>query len=59
MQFDFGTFLLQHGKPDEAASYFRAALAAKPDFPEARRSLDEALGKIKTASPTNAIRSTP
>ena len=59
MQFDFGTFLLQHGKPDEAASYFKAALAAKPDFPEARRSLDEALGKIKTASPTNAIRSTP
>jgi hypothetical protein len=59
MQFDFGTYLLQHGKPNEAANYFKAALAAKPDFPEARRSLDEALGKIKTASPTNANRSTP
>jgi hypothetical protein len=59
MQFDFGTFLLQHGKPDAAADYFKAALAARPEFPEARRSLDEALGKIKTAPPTNAIRSTP
>jgi tetratricopeptide (TPR) repeat protein len=59
MQFDFGTYLLQHGKPDEAADHFKAALAAKPDFPEARRSLDEALGKIKTASPTNANGSTP
>jgi tetratricopeptide (TPR) repeat protein len=58
MQFDFGTYLLQHGKPGEAANYFKAALSAKPDFPEARRSLDEALGKIKTASPTNANRST-
>ena len=59
MQFDFGTYLLQHGKPGEAANYFKAALADKPDFPEARRSLDEALGKIKTASPTNANSSTP
>jgi tetratricopeptide (TPR) repeat protein len=59
MQFDFGMFLLQHGKPDEAASYFKAALAVKPDFPEARQRLDEALDKAKTASPTNAIRSTP
>jgi tetratricopeptide (TPR) repeat protein len=59
MQFDFGTYLLQHGKPDEAANHFKAALAAKPDFPEARRSLDEALGKTETISPTNAIRSTP
>ena len=59
MQFDFGTFLLQHGRPDEAANYFKNALAAKPDFPEARRSLDEALGKIKTTSPTNANGSTP
>jgi len=59
MQFDFGTFLLQHGKQDAAAKYFKTALAAKPDFPEARRGLDEALGKIKTAPPTNAIRSTP
>jgi len=59
MQFDFGAFLLQHGRPDEAVKYFKAALAAKPDFPEARRSLDEALGKIKTTSPTNANGSTP
>jgi len=59
MQFDFGTFLLQHGRPDEAVKYFKAALAAKPDFPEARRSLDETLGKIKTTSPTNANGSTP
>jgi tetratricopeptide (TPR) repeat protein len=59
MQFDFGTYLLQHGRPDEAADHFRAALAAKPDFTEARRSLDEALGKTKMSSPTNAIRSTP
>jgi tetratricopeptide (TPR) repeat protein len=59
MQFDFGTYLLQHGKPDDAVNHFKAALAAKPDFPEARRSLDEALGKIKTTFPTNAIRSTP
>jgi tetratricopeptide (TPR) repeat protein len=59
MQFDFGTCLLQHGKPDEAAEHFKAALAAKPDFPEARRSLDEVLGKIKTTSPTNVNRSTP
>ena len=59
MQFDFGTYLLQHGKPDEAADHFKAALAAKPDFPEARRSLDEALAKIKTVSPTNANGSTP
>jgi len=59
MQFDFGIYLLQHGKPDEAATHFKAALAAKPDFPEARRSLDEALGKAKTTSPTNANGSTP
>jgi hypothetical protein len=59
MQFDFGIYLLQHGRPDEAADHFKAALAAKPDFPEARRSLNEALGKTKTPSPTNAIRSTP
>jgi predicted Zn-dependent protease len=59
MQFDFGTYLLQHGRPDEAANHFKAALAAKPDFPEARRSLDEALVKIKTTSPTNLNRSTP
>jgi tetratricopeptide (TPR) repeat protein len=59
MQFDFGIYLLQHGKADEAADRFRAALAAKPDFTEARRSLDEALGKTKMSSPTNAIRSTP
>ena len=59
MQFDFGTYLMQHGKPDEAANHFRSALADKPDFTEARRSLDEALGKIKTVSPTNANGSTP
>jgi tetratricopeptide (TPR) repeat protein len=59
MQFDFGTYLLQHGKPDEASNHFKAALAAKPDFSEARRSLDEALGKISMTSPTNANRSTP
>jgi hypothetical protein len=59
MQFDFGTYLLQHGNPDEAAVHFKAALAAKPDFSEARRSLDEALGKISTTAPTSVNGSTP
>jgi hypothetical protein len=59
MQFDFGTYLLQHGSPDEAAKYFKAALAAKSNFPEARRSLDEALVKIKSVTPANANGSTP
>jgi Tfp pilus assembly protein PilF len=53
MQFDLGVYLSQHGKPDEAAAHFMAALADKPDFPEARRSLDQILGKIKTTPPTN------
>jgi tetratricopeptide (TPR) repeat protein len=59
MQFDFGTYLLQHDKKDEAAEYFRAALAAKLNFPEARRSLDEALDKTELNSQTNANHSTP
>jgi hypothetical protein len=58
MQFDFGIFLLQHGKPDEAVSHFKAVLAAKPDFPEARHYLDQALNKTNAAPPP-AIRSTP
>jgi protein O-mannosyl-transferase len=53
MQFDFGTYLLQHGNPREAANHFEAALADKPDFPEARRSLDRILEETKSTQPTN------
>jgi len=59
MQFDFGTYLLQHGRPVDAANCFKAALAAKPDFPEARRSLQVALTKFNTTTSTNANDSTP
>jgi len=51
MQYDFGTYLSQHGKPDEAAAHFVAALAAKPDFVEARQQLD--LLSTKTNSRAN------
>jgi Tfp pilus assembly protein PilF len=46
-------FLAQHGRPDEATAHFNAALAARPDFPEARQQLE----LLKTNSPAN--RSTP
>jgi tetratricopeptide (TPR) repeat protein len=59
MQFDFGTYLLQHGKPDEAAGHFKAALAGKPDFAEARHSLEQALNKTNSAPSPPANRSTP
>ena len=45
MQFDFGMFLRQHGKPAEAAVHFKAALAAKPDFSEAKRELTKLLAE--------------
>jgi tetratricopeptide (TPR) repeat protein len=51
IQFDLGLFLLQHGKPGEAVGHFTAALKDKPEFPEARRYLEQALGK--TNSPAN------
>jgi protein O-mannosyl-transferase len=41
MQYDFGVFLLQHGHTNEAAAYFNAALAARPDFPEAKEKLEQ------------------
>jgi len=44
---------MQHGNPAEAANHFKAALADRPEFPEARHSLDRILGKIKTMPPTN------
>jgi len=43
MQFDFGTYLLQHGRPDDAANHFKAALAANPDFAEAKTNLAKAM----------------
>jgi Tfp pilus assembly protein PilF len=58
MQFDFGMFLFQHGKSDEAAAHFTAALADDPDFAEARHYLDQALNKTNNASPS-ANHSTP
>lgn len=39
MQFDFGLYLSQHGNSAEAAKYFKAALAARPDFPKAKKEL--------------------
>jgi protein O-mannosyl-transferase len=51
MQFDFGVFLAQHGQPDAAAAHFKAALADKADFPEARQQLD--LLSAKTNTPAN------
>ncbi len=43
MQYDFGVFLLKHGNPKEAAARFSAALADRPDFPQARQMLGTAL----------------
>ena len=40
MQYDFGVFLSRHGQPQMAADHLKAALANKPDFPEARKELD-------------------
>jgi len=51
MQFDFGTYLMQHGNPAEAANHFKTALADRPDFPEARQQLD--LLSAKTNAPAN------
>ncbi len=50
IRFDLGLFLLQHGKPAEAADHFAAALKDKPDFADAQRYLDEALAKINAAT---------
>jgi tetratricopeptide (TPR) repeat protein len=41
MQYDFGVFLLQHHDAINAAAHFRAALADKPDFPEAKEKLEQ------------------
>jgi tetratricopeptide (TPR) repeat protein len=41
MQYDFGIFLLQHGQTNDAANHFNAALAAKPDFIEAKEKLEQ------------------
>jgi protein O-mannosyl-transferase len=41
MQYDFGIFLLQHGNTNGAAERFAAALADRPDFPEARHELEK------------------
>lgn len=54
MQFDFAVFLAQHGQPDKAAAHFKAALADKPDFAEARGSLEQISAKIKTTPSTNS-----
>ena len=45
IQFDYGLYLSQHGNPAEAARCFRAALAARPDFPEAKTNLAKALSE--------------
>jgi len=49
MQFDFGVFLSQHGQPAKAIAHFKAALADKPDFPEARQQLE----LLETNAPAN------
>jgi len=41
MQYDFGIFLLQHGQTNAAVTHFNAALAAKPDFTEAKEKLEQ------------------
>jgi hypothetical protein len=41
MQYDFGVFLLQNGQTNEAVTHFNAALAAKPDFTEAKEKLEQ------------------
>jgi tetratricopeptide (TPR) repeat protein len=39
LQYDLGVFFEQQGQPRDAADHFRAALAERPDFPEAKREL--------------------
>jgi protein O-mannosyl-transferase len=41
MQYDFGIFLLQHHETSNAAVHFQAALADRPDFPEAKEKLEQ------------------
>ena len=41
MQYDFGIFLLQRGQTNDAATHFTAALAARPDFAEAKEKLEQ------------------
>jgi tetratricopeptide (TPR) repeat protein len=41
MQYDFGVFLLQHHDTNNAAAHFHAALADRPDFPEAKEKLEQ------------------
>jgi protein O-mannosyl-transferase len=41
IQYDFGVFLLQHGQTNNAITHFNAALAAKPDFTEAKEKLEQ------------------
>ncbi len=41
MQYDFGIFLLQHGQTNDPATHFTAALAARPDFAEAKEKLEQ------------------
>jgi tetratricopeptide (TPR) repeat protein len=54
LQYDFGLLLAQRGNPGEAAAFFRAALAAKPDFADARRQLNQVLnGTNSPSSPAN------
>jgi predicted Zn-dependent protease len=55
MQFDFGVFLVQHGSPAQAAGRFKAALAARPDFPEAQQQLEQ----LEHSTNSAANRSTP
>jgi hypothetical protein len=41
IQYDFGIFLLRHGHTNDALTHFNAALAAKPDFTEAKEMLEQ------------------
>jgi tetratricopeptide (TPR) repeat protein len=41
IQYNLGIFLLQNGELKEAVNHFNAALAERPDFPEARKRLKE------------------
>jgi len=41
MQYDFGFFLLQHRETNDALLHFNAALANRPDFPEAKEKLEQ------------------
>jgi tetratricopeptide (TPR) repeat protein len=41
MQYNFGVFLLQQHDTNNAATHFQAALADRPDFPEAKEKLEQ------------------